>query len=112
MAFLQNKSYAADGETFVRGNVAITATGVAMKDKHKFFTVVAEELESPGTTIGRGCSSVVMKSHHIPTGTPLALKVINMFDKGKRDQLTTEIESLFDAQVEKFILVKIINANS
>ena len=92
-----DKSYAADGDTFIKGNVAITSTGVAMKNKEKTFTVVYEELEK-GIVIGRGCSSVVLKSKHIPSNTPLALKVINMHNKGKREQMMREITALFDAQ--------------
>ena len=92
-----NNSYAADGEAFVKGDLAITSTGVAMKNKQKIFPVVYEELEA-GEQIGRGCSSVVLKSKHIPSGTPLALKVVNLHDRGKRRQLTSEIQALFDAQ--------------
>lgn len=90
-------SYAADEDTFVKEDVAITSTGVAMLGKPKLFTVVPQELEA-GTPIGRGASSYVLKSKHVPTGTCLALKVMNMYDKGKREQLIREIRTLYDAQ--------------
>lgn len=48
--------------------------------------------------IGRGSSSYVQKAVHKPTGTWLALKVINMFDKTKRGALITEIRALYDAE--------------
>jgi len=85
------------GEVFVKGNVAITATGIAMRNNPKTFTLVYDEIEI-GDIIGRGQSSVVLRGVHGPTGTPLALKVINLFDKSKRDQLIREIGTLYDAQ--------------
>lgn len=36
-------------------------------------------------------------------GTPLALKVINLFDRSKREQLIREIVSLYDAQCPNLI---------
>lgn len=91
------ESFIADGNVFVKDNVAINATGIAMRNNPKTFTLVYEELEI-GDMIGRGCSSVVLHGYHGPTGTPIALKVINMFDKSKRDQLIREIGMLYDAQ--------------
>lgn len=85
------------GELFVKGNLAINAGGIAMRNNPKSFNLEYEELEV-GDTIGRGCSSVVLHGVHAPTGTQLALKVINMFDKSKRDQLIREICSLYDAE--------------
>lgn len=68
-----------------------------MRNNPKTFTLLYDELDI-GETLGRGCSSVVLHGYHAPTGTPLALKVINMFDKSKRDQLIREICILYDAQ--------------
>lgn len=48
--------------------------------------------------VGRGASSYVQRATHVPSGTHLALKVINMFDKSKRKQIMKEIESLYNAQ--------------
>jgi len=90
-------SFDMDGETFIKGNLAINSTGVAMRDSPKSFTVVYEELKI-GEQIGRGSSSVVHRATHRPTATPLALKIINMFDKSKREQLINEIKTLYDAQ--------------
>ena len=82
---------------FVKGNVAINETGVAMRDSPKTFTVNPSELKV-GELIGRGASSFVQRAVHQPTGIKLALKVINMFDKSKRDQLIKEIRTLYNAQ--------------
>jgi hypothetical protein len=85
------------GDVFIKNNIAINANGVAMRNNPKRFTLEYKELDV-GDTIGRGCSSVVLHGFHKPTGTPLALKVINLFDKSKRDQLIREISTLYDAQ--------------
>lgn len=94
-------SFIADGDIFVKDNLAINASGIAMRNNPKTFNLEYEELEF-GDTIGRGCSSVVLHGIHVPTGTQLALKVINMFDKSKRDQLIREIRSLYDAQCSRY----------
>jgi mitogen-activated protein kinase kinase 1 len=54
-------------------------------------------------TIGRGCSSYVQKAVHVPSGTPLAIKVINLYDKAKRDQLLQEINTLYFADCPSLI---------
>lgn len=88
------------GDIFIKDNLAINASGIAMRNNPKTFNLEYEELEF-GETIGRGCSSVVLHGIHAPTGTQLALKVINMFDKNKRDQLIREIRTLYDAQCSR-----------
>jgi mitogen-activated protein kinase kinase 3 len=90
------------GDVFIKNNIAINANGVAMRNNPKTFTLEYKELEI-GDTIGRGCSSVVLQGFHKPTGTPLALKVINLFDKSKRDQLIREISTLYDAQCPRYV---------
>ncbi|CAN0115129.1 unnamed protein product, partial [Hapterophycus canaliculatus] len=55
-----------------------------------------EDLEI-AEVIGRGCSSFVLRARHVGTDKLLALKVINMFDKGKRHQLINEINALYNA---------------
>jgi hypothetical protein len=50
--------------------------------------------EVPFTTLelvrllGRGASSIVQQKRDPATGKNYAMKIINMFDKGKRDQVT------------------------
>lgn len=73
-----------------------------MRNNPKTFTLEYNELDI-GETIGRGCSSVVLHGIHKPTGTLLALKVINLFDKSKRDQLIREISTLYDAQCPRSV---------
>ncbi|KAF1323433.1 Ste/ste7/mek1 protein kinase, variant, partial [Globisporangium splendens] len=92
-----NNSFTAGAGAYVKGKYAITPTGVVMKGTGRAFSVVPEELEWGGTVIGRGCSGSVTISRHRPTNTPLALKMINMYDKGKREQIIREINALFDS---------------
>jgi mitogen-activated protein kinase kinase 1 len=87
---------------FTKEDVAIHARGVAMKGVQKTFVVDPSELQL-GEIIGRGASSYVQQGVHLPTGTPLALKVINICDKGKRSQLIKEIKLLYDAQCPSLI---------
>lgn len=92
-------SYNVEAGVFIKDNIAINATGVFMKDNAKAFTCVPEELVM-GDIIGRGSSSYVQRAVHKPSGTPLALKVLNMFEKGKRDQLIKEIQALYNANCD------------
>ena len=54
--------------------MSVTASGIAMRNNPKTFTLAYDEIEI-GEMIGRGASSVVLHAIHGPTGTPLALKV-------------------------------------
>ena len=96
------ESYDADDQVFVRGNLAIDATGVAMRDQPRSFQIAYDEL-SIGDIIGKGSSSVVLQASHKPTGSPIALKVISMFEKSKRDQLMREICTLYNASCPSLI---------
>ena len=95
----EEKSFSVENAVFVKNNIAVTATGVAMKDNPKAFTVVPEALELQ-EVIGKGASSYVQRAIHRPSGTQLALKVISIFDKSKRDQLIKEIQTLYDADCD------------
>jgi len=94
-----DNSYFVDGGAFVKDNVAILPTGVALRDSAKTFVVDPDSMEL-GDVIGRGASSYVQRAVHRPTGTPLALKVISIFDKSKRDQLIREIQALYHADCD------------
>ncbi|EKU20136.1 ser thr kinase [Nannochloropsis gaditana CCMP526] len=79
-----------------RVGLAIGAGGLAMRDHPKTFRVAYEDLEI-GKVIGKGSTGAVLEALHKPTGTRLALKVINVFDKSRRSQLIREIRTLYDA---------------
>ncbi len=46
---------------------------------------------------------MVLQGIHRQSGIPVALKVINMFDKSKREQLIREICLLYDAECPSLI---------
>ena len=87
---------------FVKDDIAIHSKGVEMRGQRKSFTVAPEEL-TLGPIIGKGFSSYVQQAIHKPTGTKLALKVINAFEKVKRDQLVKEIKTLYDASSKNIV---------
>ena len=48
--------------------------------------------------LGKGASSLVRRAVHKPSQAQLAVKIINVFDKGKRDQLLRELRTLYSSQ--------------
>lgn len=95
-------NFVANGSVFIKDDLAIDSNGVAMRNNPKIFSLQYDELEL-GEIIGRGQSSVVLYGLHVPSSTPLALKVINLCDKNKREQLIREIAILYDAQCPNLI---------
>ena len=61
----EDDNYIANGEVFIKDNVAINSQGIAMRDNPKTFHLVYEDLEL-GDMIGRGCSSVVLHEYMHP----------------------------------------------
>lgn len=60
--------------------------------------ITLEELETCGL-IGRGCSGHVMKAKHHRTDALYAVKLVNnVHDKAKRDQMLTEIRTLYSVE--------------
>ena len=57
-----------------------------MRDQARSFQIVYHEL-SIGEIIGKGSSSVVLQATHKPTGTPIAMKVISMFEKRGKENV-------------------------
>jgi len=96
------ESFIANGDVFIKDNVAINSTGIAMRDNPKTFQLIYDELEI-GQMIGRGSCSVVLHGVHSTTNMPLALKIINLFDKSKREQIIREITTLYDASCPNLI---------
>ncbi|CAJ1420315.1 unnamed protein product, partial [Effrenium voratum] len=54
--------------------------------------------------LGRGAGGVVCRAVHKPTGMPLAVKVVRVEDKAKRDQLINEIHTLFRITKSHFLI--------
>ena len=99
---IAEESFIANGDVFIKDNVAINSSGIAIRNNPKTFSLAYEDIRV-GEMIGRGSSSIVLHGIHSPTGTPLALKVINLFDRSKREQLIREIVTLYDAQCPNVI---------
>ena len=87
---------------FIHKDIAFHSKGVEMKDSTKTFVVDPKELKL-GEIIGRGASSYVQRAKHVPTSTLIALKTINICDKGRRHQLTKEVRALYDAKCPNLI---------
>jgi serine/threonine protein kinase len=81
------------GSQFVTEDVTISSTGLKIRGKDLSYNIDPNELEI-GEAIGKGSCSVVRKALHRPTGTVVALKVINVFDSAHRHQLVEEVKSL------------------
>ncbi|DBA05082.1 TPA: hypothetical protein N0F65_000770 [Lagenidium giganteum] len=61
-------------------------------------TIPLDALET-STMIGRGASGHVLKARHLRTGELYAIKVVNnVHDKAKRDQMLTEIRTLYSVE--------------
>lgn len=54
--------------------------------------------------LGRGAGGIVAKALHRPTGTRLAVKVVRIEDKAKRQQLINEIENLVKITQSNFLI--------
>lgn len=80
-----------------KAGVRMTADGEAMAGAVSF-----EDIEIV-KKLGAGCSSVVQLARHKVTGELYALKCINLFDKGVRDMLLTELSTLFKSDCEALI---------
>lgn len=60
--------------------------------------IALDELETCGM-LGRGCSGHVMRARHRETDALYAIKVMNnVYDKAKRDQMLTEIRTLYSVE--------------
>ncbi|KAI0565170.1 Serine/threonine protein kinase Endoplasmic reticulum membrane [Gracilaria domingensis] len=98
---------------FVTGGFRITAEGMLNKplsvtrqdsddneeggvpQSHRVI-VIAKGLKEfrTGPTIGTGAAGRVYIAEHIPSKTPMAMKVVNVYDKHRRNQLLKELETL------------------
>lgn len=61
------ESFIANGDVFIKDNVAINSSGIVMRNNPKKFSLRYEELVI-GEMIGRGSSSIVLHAIHAPTG--------------------------------------------
>lgn len=106
-----DKSFEAGGTVFHRDGMWIDAEGMKLQScevrsretQHK---LVYEDLRI-GCVVGQGSSSVVLKAMApVPArrgSLSIALKIINVFERAKRDQLIREIQSLYNCDCPAII---------
>lgn len=85
--------------TFAKEDFVINKSGIAAVNGTPVWTppdIKLADLEMV-EVLGKGASSVVRKAIHRPTGTPLAVKILNVFDKARRDQLVRELRTLYSS---------------
>ena len=78
--------------TFVKEDFVINRQGIAAVNGNEVagLGLRLSDLEML-EILGQGASSLVRKALHTPSQTDLAVKIINVFDKCKRDQLLREL---------------------
>jgi hypothetical protein len=85
--------------TFVKEDFVINRQGIAAVNGTEVARVVGLRLADLELleVLGKGASSLVRRAVHTPSQTELAVKVINVFDKAKRDQLLRELRTLYSS---------------
>jgi len=85
--------------TFAKGDFVINKSGIAAIN-HAEVRRTGLQLQDLEffEVLGKGASSLVRRAVHKPSQTQLAVKIINVFDKGKRDQLLRELRTLYSSQ--------------
>jgi hypothetical protein len=82
--------------TFAKEDFVINKSGIA--------AVNGEASRDPGfrladlemlEVLGRGASSLVRRAIHRPSGRAVAVKILSVFEKSKRDQLVRELRTLY-----------------
>lgn len=94
----------ADGSLQHRStNIQINEFG--LRDKSTVFSIDQKDIEVDHTNLlGRGAGGVVALGKHMPTGTPLAVKVVRLEDKEKRSQLVNELQNLLRIAKSPFLI--------
>jgi len=85
--------------TFVKEDFVINRQGIAAVNGTEVARVVGLRLQDleMGEILGKGASSLVRRAVHKPSQTELAVKIISVFDKAKRDQLLRELRTLYSS---------------
>jgi len=100
------ESYTVNAGTFVKEGIAIGPGGLGISPGDHVSQYKIEEFEMQ-EVLGKGASCVCRKAIHISTGTSMAIKIINMADPVKRNQLVTELRTLISppghAPVPQFV---------
>jgi serine/threonine protein kinase len=98
-------TYVVSAQGFSKANVQVTPEGVTLAlspSDSRTLSIDAASLQLLDV-VGRGASSYVQRAVHRPSGRTLALKVISVYDKSKREQLIKELNALFTTQCEALV---------
>jgi len=87
------ESYTVTDGTFVKEDIAIGPGGIGRSPEDLQSRFKGEEFEL-GEILGKGASCVCRRALHITSGQQMAVKIINMADPVKRQQLVTELRTL------------------
>jgi serine/threonine protein kinase len=91
-------SFAIHNGNFVKGNVEISGSGVVLTtERTKSYQGLRGDDFQLISVIGKGTSSQVKLVRHL-NGTMMALKVINVYERSKRQQIMEEITALYHAE--------------
>eukprot|EP00516_Mucochytrium_quahogii_P004547 CAMPEP_0203758506 /NCGR_PEP_ID=MMETSP0098-20131031/11354_1 /ASSEMBLY_ACC=CAM_ASM_000208 /TAXON_ID=96639 /ORGANISM=" , Strain NY0313808BC1" /LENGTH=362 /DNA_ID=CAMNT_0050650983 /DNA_START=96 /DNA_END=1181 /DNA_ORIENTATION=+ len=96
------ESFAIENGQFVKGHVEISSNGVSRTDRSYSYQGLSSEDVNVIKVIGRGTSSQVSLVRH-NNGLLMALKIINMYEKSKRNQIMEEIAALYDASCPSLV---------
>jgi len=88
------ETYTVTDGTFVKGDVAIGPGGIGRSPEGCHVPQYAIEEFEMGDILGKGASCVCRRATHRATGTQMAIKIINVADPVKRNQLVTELHTL------------------
>mmetsp|Transcript_9184 Transcript_9184/g.21463 ORF Transcript_9184/g.21463 Transcript_9184/m.21463 type:complete len:340 (-) Transcript_9184:63-1082(-) len=102
----QNESWAVGEDGSLRHNATGILIGeLGLRDGKTEFAVDPMDIEVDQTNLlGRGAGGIVARGNHKPTGTPLAVKVVRVEDKGKRSQLINELHNLLRITKSHFLI--------
>eukprot|EP00743_Colponemidia_sp_Colp-15_P004194 GILK01004524.1.p1 GENE.GILK01004524.1~~GILK01004524.1.p1 ORF type:complete len:343 (-),score=56.17 GILK01004524.1:116-1144(-) len=94
MAKNQSVIFGPENVNFLKQAIAIGKEGIIDEGQGgNLIRLEPSELQI-GETLGRGASSYVQRAIHKSTGIELALKVINVFDRAKRQQMLNDVKAL------------------
>lgn len=80
---------------FVKEKLLVENKGMKNHNNSQYLSNIdAKDLDICKSMLGKGASGFVHKAIHKPTGTVLALKSINIYDKEKRAQLKNDLKVL------------------
>lgn len=94
---------ASSSSSFLSSSVTVTGSSSSSVPSSSHVITLKPEDFTYGDEIGRGASSRVIAGIHNPSRTPVALKLISVYDTAKKDQILREIAILYDSDCDCLI---------